>query len=68
MASLRLIVTDTFPERPEFLPDVIIEGGLLLDVGCAHIHVELLLLITIRCVDRVDVYYPIHIRRFLDSS
>ncbi len=47
MAPLRLIVTDSLPERPELLPDVIIEGGLLLDVGRTHIHVELLLLIPI---------------------
>lgn len=67
MASLRLIVADTLPERPEFLPDVIIEGGLLFDVASTHIHVELLLLIPISRVYRVNVYNPIHIRRFLDS-
>ena len=67
MASLRLIVADALPERPEFLSDVVIEGRLLLDVGCTHIHIELLLLIPVSRVYRVNVHYPIDIRRFLDS-
>lgn len=62
MASLRLIVADALPERPEFLPDVIIEGGLLFDVGCTHVHVELLFLIPISRIYRVNVYNPIHVR------
>ena len=67
MAPLRLIVTDSLPERPELLPDVIIDGGLLLNVGRTHIHVELLLLIPICRVYRVNVYNPIYVRGFLDS-
>ena len=62
MASLRLIVADALSERPEFLPDVIIERGLLFDVGCTHVHVELLFLIPISRIYRVNVYNPIHVR------
>jgi len=56
------VVADTFSELAEFLPNVVIERGLLFGILGAHIEVKLLFLVSIRSINGVDIHDPIDIR------